>query len=372
MGWNKMSQLCNFCVMTIEESQSMNNKHCEYCFGALELWHKQEFVGLFSKEWFSRLKLYFGEKESDYDAVIGLSGGIDSTYTAHILAQSGLKLIGFHVDCGWNSAEAINNIRVVSEKLSIPIVTKVLNWEKFKELQKAYLSSGVLNQDVPQDHLFPVYTRNFAVQKGVNKLISGWNLATESILPKEWSFSPRDTKQITHIAKIHGMSYRDLKQLGVKSHLTQLLKFRILNSFTTIKPLNWISFNRKDAESEMENLYGWQKYGEKHEESRWTKFHQGVILPEKWGIDKRSAHFSSMIVSGQMTRFEALKHLEKPIFTEFERENEMLFVAEKFNLSLEELENLLFYNKSLHSDFPGYHFVRNIKNKIKLTKFDLN
>jgi len=357
---------CSFCVMPMDSSPQEILGRCFYCSKAQRALEKNSTISPFTKEWQNYIDFEFPKLNNDFDAIIGLSGGIDSSYAAHLLKLSGVRLLGFHVDCGWNSTEAINNIGNLSRELNIPIFTKIINWEVFRELQVAYLRSGVINQDVPQDHLFPILTRKFAREMGINKIVSGWNLATESILPVEWAYSPRDARQIFDIGRLNNLSRNELLDLGVRSQFSEFLLYNSLNKIHTSRPLNQIDFHRDKSEEELSKLYGWQSYGNKHEESRWTKFHQGILLPEKWKIDKRIAHFSSLIVSKQMTREVAIQRLRVPIFNAAERASEMIFVAHKLRLDVATLEEFIASEKRNHSEFAGYHQIRKFKQVIGL------
>lgn len=325
---------------------------------------KHSTITPFSREWERYIEIEFRRKDHEFDAVIGLSGGIDSSYAAHLLTLSGVRLLGFHVDCGWSSSEAINNIGILSRELNIPVVTEVVDWEIFRRLQIAYLRSGVMNQDVPQDHLFPILTRKFARSQRISTIVSGWNLATESILPIEWAYSPRDARQIFDIGKLNDLSRNELFSLGVRSQLSEYLRYSLVKKITTSRPLNKVEFHREKSQEELARLYGWQCYGNKHEESRWTKFYQGIFLPEKWKIDKRVAHFSSLIVSKQMSRDDAMKRLSVPVFNAAEHASEMVFVSRKLGIEISTLEDFITNNKKNHSDYAGLHGLRRLKHVI--------
>ena len=303
----------------------------------------------------------FRNNNHDFDFVIGLSGGVDSSYLLHVLKKANLRVQALHIDAGWNSKIATSNIFRITEKLKIPLKTIVIPWEPMRKLQLAYLKSGVMNQDVPQDHLFTTRVKRFAAQLGIEKIASGWNYSSESILPTSWSYSPRDGRQIKHIGKIHGVTKDDLSKLEIMSQLSQYYSFSLKNKSRTIKPLNYLNYNRDIAKDLLSIEYNWQDYGGKHEESRWTKFYQGYWLPKRWGIDKRKAHLSSQIISKQITREDALQILKKPILDELEAEQEFTFVANKLRISTHDLENFMLSRKVSHESLKGDHLIRKMR-----------
>jgi PP-loop superfamily ATP-utilizing enzyme len=331
--------------------------NCDQALIDLEDWKKLEPESNDFKEYLNQFKA----NKDNFDLVIGLSGGIDSSYLLHILKKSNLRVQAIHIDAGWNSKIATSNIFRLTEKLKVPLKTIVIPWEPMRKLQAAYLKSGILNQDVPQDHLFTIHVKKFAIRAKVNRIASGWNYSSESILPIGWSYSPRDGTQIKHIAKIHGVAKSDLSKLEIMTQLSQYYNFNLRKQIGTIRPLNYLNYNRDIAKELLSNEYNWQDYGGKHEESRWTKFYQGYWLPKRWGIDKRKAHLSSQIISGQTSRPAALQILKEPILSNLEAEQELIFVANKLQMNSLELENLLHGPKVLHESFKGDHLMRKIR-----------
>jgi N-acetyl sugar amidotransferase len=287
-----------------------------------------------------------------YDAVVGLSGGIDSAYLIHVMRHVyGLRLLAIHVDGGWNTEIAVRNIGLLVRKLDIDLYTYVVEWEEMRDLQLAFLRASVLNQDIPQDHAFfsALYrtVRNF----GLRAFLSGGNYSSESIEPRNWGYPAMDG---WHVRAIHRRFGRlPLNSFPVMGLMELIWLVRIRRSCAVYRPLDFLPYNREKAKEELARIYGWKDYGVKHTESRFTKFYQEIYLPRKYGYDKRRQHFSSLIVSGQMTREEALAKLAKPIATPEQLRRDIKFVAKKLGLSVLELNVLIDSPSVRHTDYPN-------------------
>lgn len=257
-----------------------------------------------------------------YDVLIGLSGGIDSSYALTKIIELGLRPLCFSVDNGWNDPKADENIMRLVEGLKVPFFRFTIDTDKFKELQSAFLRAGVKNVEIPSDHIIVATAYDMADKYNIKWIVSGGNVATESIMPPSWGYNARDLVHIKDIYK--KMTGKKLKGLPTMS----LLKFNYYRWVKKIKVLNLLDYyhyNRTDAIKELEEKFGYKDYGEKHEESVWTKWFQNWYLFEKWNIDKRKAHFSSLINSGQMTREEAVFKLQAcPIYPEMGIEKKVL------------------------------------------------
>ncbi len=358
--------ICNRCVMDESDPDiifyELGCSNCKKAIRDLENWEKNNFD---SSEFKSIINKKIGGKKSK-PILIGLSGGVDSCYTLHALVGAGFDVTAIHIDAGWNSKIANSNIFKITNSLNINLKTIVIPWEPIRLLQIAYLSAGVLNLDIPQDHLFTIQTKLYASKYGFNLIASGWNFSSESILPKSWAYSARDGRQIKYIAKHFGLKNDEIKKLNIETKTTQIYKYNIKNKIRIINPLNHVDYNRDVAKKILVEKYNWEDYGGKHEESRWTKFYQGYVLPARWGIDKRKAHLSSQIVAGQISRESALEILSKPVFSEQEILVEIGFIASKLQISVEELVQFMNLPKTLHDDLPGDHVFRKIKNWMQI------
>ncbi len=288
-----------------------------------------------------------------YDALIGLSGGIDSAYLAHFAVRElGLRVLAIHVDGGWNSSPAVQNIERIVRALDLDLRTHVVEWSEMADLQLAFLRSGVFNQDIPQDHAFFSTLYRLASDEQLGYFLSGVNFSSECVSPKVDSPGYMDDR---HIRAIHNrFCRRRLSSYKVMSFWRYLWSTKIVRRPKVLKPLDFIGFNKASARKVLQSNYGWTDYGEKHSESRFTKFYQDVYLPTKFGYDKRSLHFSSLIVSGQISREEAIAELEKPIITPERRRQDIRFVAKKLEISEDELNSILSAPPVSHLKYPNH------------------
>lgn len=249
--------------------------------------------------------------DKKYDVLIGLSGGVDSSYALHCAVELGLRPFCFTVDNSWNNPKADENIMRLVETLKVPLYRYVLDKKSFKELQAAFMKAGLPNIEIPTDHVLMATTYEMAAQYGIKYVISGGNVATESIMPASWGYNARDLVHIKDVFK--RMMGRDLTGVPTCS----LLKwnfYRWIKGIKIVYLLDYLHFNRNEAAALLAEKYGWQEYGGKHCENQFTEWFQNFYLFEKFSIDKRKAHLSSLIVSEQMTRDEALAELGRELY----------------------------------------------------------
>ena len=277
----------------------------------------------------------------DFDCIIGMSGGVDSSYLTYIAKEKlGLRPLVFHVDAGWNSQEAVNNIEKLVDGLGLDLFTEVINWEEMRDLQLAYFKAGVPHIDTPQDHAFFATMYKFAEQHKVKYILTGANLSTECIRnPVEWMYYQSDSRQLRDI---HGkFGARPLATYPVTSILWHKIYLPHIKKIRVERPLNYIHYIKRDAIELLQQRFGWQPYPQKHFESRFTKFYEGYWLPKKFGYDTRRVQFSSLIVTGQMTRAEGLQQLKKKPYDETTIGNDFKYIATKLGISGEELQGYL-------------------------------
>lgn len=291
-------------------------------------------------------------KGKEYDSILGLSGGADSAYLAMKMKDWGLRPLVVHVDAGWNSELAVANIEKIVNYCSYDLHTHVVDWEEMRDLQLAYLKAGIPNQDVPQDHVFFATLYKFATSNGIRTIFSGGNLATEGIFPKSWHGSAMDVINLKAIHKRFGS--RPLKTYSMISFFDYYFWFPFVKKMRTVRPLNYMPYVKADAIREMESTFGYRPYDRKHGESLFTKLFQNYYLPTKFGYDKRLPHLASLIVSGQMTRDEALQKLKEPLYDAFELEADITFFCKKLRISRTEFDNLLAAPNRRHTDFPTW------------------
>jgi len=275
----------------------------------------------------------------DYDAIAGLSGGVDSSYLLYAAAQHGIRVLVIHVDTGWNSELAVRNIELTVSKLKFDLVTHVVDWEEMQDLQLAFLRSGVPNQDIPQDHAINSAFFSFAAKHGARWALAGSNLACEGILPKAWGY---DAMDLTHLRDIHRrFGKRPLKAFPTMSYTKHWLGQQVFGRLRVVRPLNLMPYRMRDAISTLERELGWKYYGGKHYESRFTKFFQGWYLPTRWGYDKRLAHLSSLVATGQLSRDQAMREFEEGSLPTQEIEADHAYMAAKLDLSREQFDQLM-------------------------------
>jgi len=354
---NKLEQICSNCVMDTTDSKIIFDKDgvCDHCLSfkndVLPIWHTDErgraeldkIVAAIKKDGCDR----------DFDCIIGMSGGADSSYLLHVMVHDfGLRPLVFHVDGGWNSQIAVNNINVMIDKLGLDLYTEVINWEEMKDFQLSYFKSGLANIDVPQDHAFVATLYNFASQHKIKYILNGFNYSTECVRnPMEWLYYGTDMAQIKDIC--HRFGTIPLKTYPFSSVLRHKIYLRYIRKIQVVKPLNYFPYIKKDAMNFLEKEYGWQPYSQKHFESRFTKFYEGYWLPAKFGYDTRKVQYSSLILTGQMTRVEALAKLAKSAITKEEVKHEFEYVANKLGINIFELQSYFDAPNKTHKDYKN-------------------
>lgn len=290
----------------------------------------------------------------DFDCIIGMSGGIDSSYLTHIASELGLRPLIFHVDAGWNSKEAVNNIEKLVDALNLDLFTEVIDWNDMRDLQLAYFKSGVPHIDTPQDHAFFATMYKFAEKYKVKHILTGANYSTECIRnPIEWMYYQSDVRQLKDIHRLFGT--RPLKSFPTTSILRHKIWLPYVKGIKVEKLLNFVDYNKEQAMQLLRSKYGWEPYPQKHFESRFTRFYEGYWLPHKFGFDTRKVQFSSLILTGQMTRAEALKLLSTPSLNPNEIQKEINFVANKLNISNSEFKSYLNLENKTFRDYKSQY-----------------
>ena len=303
-------------------------------------------------------------KAKDFDCILGLSGGFDSSYLLHkVVKDFDLKPLVFHVDAGWNSQTAVNNIECLVEKLNLDLFTEVINWEEMKDLQLSFFKSGVSHIDTPQDHAFFATMYKFASKYNVKNILAGGNYSTECIRnPVEWMYYQSDSIQIKDIHnKFGSISLKTFPLTSIIWHKFYLPYFR---GIRVHRPLDFFEYNKLDAKNLLIEEYGWEEYKQKHFESRFTRFYESYWLPKRFGYDTRRVQFSSLILTRQMERDEALDILEKPAYEAKTIKNDIDYIANKLSISSEELLSYLSIDKKTYKDYKSQYFIYDIGAKI--------
>lgn len=348
------TQICSNCVMDTSDSRITFDASgvCDHCrtfyTKVLPHWHTDERGQGELRAMVEQIKA--AGQGKDFDCIIGMSGGIDSSYLTYVATQFGLRPLVFHVDAGWNSQEAVNNIEKLVDKLQLDLFTEVINWEEMRDLQLAYFKSGVPHIDTPQDHAFFATMYKFADQHNVKYILTGANYSTECIRnPIEWMYYQSDSTQLRDIHSRFGT--RPLVDFPTTSILRHKLWLPYVKRIRVVRPLNFVPYNKAAAVKLLTEKFAWQPYPQKHFESRFTRFYEGFWLPRRFGFDTRRVQFSSLIVTGQMSREEALDRLKTPALDEATVRQEFEFVANKLGISTAELQGYFDAPKRTHRDF---------------------
>lgn len=352
----KEYQQCVRCVMDTTDSAIFFNSMgvCNHCIRFEERSRLEWFP---NKEGSHRWNNMVAQMKAnghgkDYDCILGLSGGVDSSYLALKVHESGLRPLVMHVDAGWNSELAVANIEAVVKYCGFDLHTHVVDWEDMRDLHLAYMRAAVSNQDVPQDHIFFASLYHFAISNGVRYILSGGNLATEGIFPSSWHGSAMDSINLTAIHKLYGE--RKLIHYRTITFFDYYIRYPFIKKMRTIRPLNYMPYNKADALIELQDKVGYKPYPRKHGESLFTKLFQNHYLPQKFGMDKRRPHLSSLIVSGQMTRAEALAKLDEPLYDPAELEIDIAYFCKKLRITRQQFDELMNMPAHHYSDFPNW------------------
>lgn len=347
-------QICTKTIMDTSDPNIVFNEKGEsdyytnYIENILPNWHTDERG--YQELMKTAEKIKKESKNKDFDCIIGLSGGLDSSYVAYVAKEiMGLRPLLFHVDAGWNTDKAVGNVEKLCNGLGLDLYTEVINWEEMKDLQVAFLKSQIADQDMPQDYAFFSALYKFARKNKIKFVLTGGNYSTECCRePEEWGAFPGiDRLLVSDIHKKFGS--RQLKTFPIVDIISYKIFYRYVLGMKIFKPLNYVPYIKKEAEKLLSERFGWESFQHKHHESRFTRFYEDFWLPRKFGYEKRRAHFSSLILTGQMTREEALDRISRPELSEEFLQKEFEYVADKLDLSKQELLDIFNGpNKTFH------------------------
>lgn len=362
--------ICSNCVMDSSDSLIVFDEHgvCDHCNTFLTkvkpIWHTDYRGERKFREMVEKIKV--SGKGKDFDCIIGMSGGIDSSYLTYVATEFGLRPLVFHVDAGWNSQEAVNNIEKLVDKLELDLFTEVIDWEEMRDLQLAFFRSGVPHIDTPQDHAFFATMYKFAEQHDIKYILTGANLSTECIRnPIEWMYYQSDAIQLKDIHSRFGE--RPLLNFPITSIFRHKIWLPYVKGIRVVRPLNLVPYDKAAAVDLLVDKFGWQPYPQKHFESRFTRFYEGYWLPKKFGFDTRKVQFSSLIVTGQMTRVEAIEKLKQPALDEATVSQEFEYVANKLGITCEELQGYMDAPNKSYKDYRSQESIYMIGAQIMKT-----
>lgn len=364
-----MYRICTRCVMDTSDPDITfdENGHCNHCTRASECLEQKTFTGAEGQKHLDEelAKIKEAAKGNRYDCIIGLSGGVDSSYLAYKCKDWGLRPLLFHVDGGWNTPQSERNVQALAEYLNCPLERYTVPWEEMRDLQRAFLRSGVPNQDIPQDHLFFTVLFRMAKKHKLHYWLSGSNFVSESILPVAWGGGAMDPWHLSQIHKKFGEHpLRRFPRLTLTEYYgfhLQLGRWRIYR----LDPLNFISYDPYQARKELKEKCGWEDYGGKHNESVFTRFFQNYFLVRRFGYDKRRAHYSSLIVAGQLSRERALELLEENSYPDEIREHDKTIILNKLGYSAAEFDALLVAPLHRHEEYGDINKFKPLMYKMK-------
>ena len=352
------------------------NGHCDHCTAFLASRGKHTYNGAESDAIVDRMFQTIARdgRGKEYDCIIGVSGGADSSYLTHFVKGRGLRPLAVHMDNGWNSEKAVINIKNVTRKLGVGYESFVLDWEEFKDIQLAFLRASVPEAETPTDVAIPAALHRVAIKYGIKHILSGGNLQTEGILPKSWHYDIKDLKYFRHIHQTFGK--KPLKKFPTFGYIRESY-YKLVKGIRTHYPLNHVPFVKKDAIKELEEKFDWKNFSGKHYESRYTKFIQSYYLFEKFPIDYRRATLSSEICANDVTRECALEKLRSLPYDAVEIEDDKLYIAKKLGVSLDEFQSIIRLPAKWYWDYPNdykkhefiYDVYRKVFRKEKIDRF---
>jgi N-acetyl sugar amidotransferase len=347
-------KVCSRCVMdsTASEIDFDNNGVCNFCKQYDDVRTKELYEDEAGQKKLESLIAQIKEKgkNSDYDCLIGLSGGVDSSYVAYLVKSFGLRALAIHLDNGWNSELAVANVEQIVKRLDIDLTTYVLDWREFKDIQTSFLKSSISNIEIPTDHAIWAILIKTAGKLNIPYIIAGNNVVTESIMPESWLYGSKDSRLIKAIhskfGRIKMKSYPNLTTFNYVEYL-------LFRGIRWVPILNYIPYKKDEAKKLLIDQLGWRDYGGKHYESIFTRFFHAFYLPQKFGYDLRKSYLSAMICSGQMSREMALEELNSPPASLEILSQDREYVIKKLGLTEEEFEQILKSPNKTYKEYPN-------------------
>lgn len=358
-----MDKICSKCVMDTTDKEIVFDERgiCNHCH---QFEVKKENLRPYSEllRIFNKIKMENIKKE--FDCVIGISGGVDSSYVTYQAFKHGLRAMLIHCDNGQNAPEADENIKSMAKYTQFPLITVTLDEQEFKEIIKAYLRAGVPDLEVATDHSITASVCIQAIKTKTKYLLSGSNIASEGVMPETWAYLKQDSTNIKDIYEKFGNGKR-LEHFPFFSYYSRKWHEDVVKDLRIIKILNYLSYDKEKAKKELIADCGWKDYGGKHCESVWTRFFQDYILPVRFNIDTRKAYYSALINMGQMDRDEALKRLSKPAYTPSQMKKDKAKVLSWLEMDEDEFDSLMRQPKRMHIDFKNNQNVAKLYMKVK-------
>jgi N-acetyl sugar amidotransferase len=355
LNHNKKYQICVRCIMDTSDPGITfdENGICCYCKLYDQRITNEVFRGKAGEERIQTIvdKIKKDGEGKPYDCLIGVSGGVDSTYVVWNLKKYGLRPLALHLDNGWNSELAVDNIKNTLDALEIDLFTHVLDWEEFRDLQFSFLKASVPNAEIPTDHAIIAINFIVALKQGIKYIFNGSNVASEAFVPVAWAYDARDKRHLKAIHKQFGSTpLRTFPMMGIPGFAHAVF----FKAIRWIALLNYVDYQKSEAVKVMERELGWRPYGGKHYESVYTRFYQGYILKQKFGFDKKRAHLANLVLSGDMTREQAMTEVQKEDYIGTDlyfKDRE--FTIKKLALTEAEFEEIMAVPVKTHYDYPN-------------------
>lgn len=347
-------RICNRCVMdtTDKEITFDENGYCNHCNDFFKNYKEHTYQGELSDKKLERIlsgikKIGVGRK---YDCLIGISGGVDSSYVAYLSKLYGLRPLFVHFDNGWNSELSVKNVENIVNHIGADYQTYIVDWNEFRDVQLAFLKASVIDVEAPTDHAFLAALYRIAGMHGIKYIITGSNFATECIMPRSWSYNAKDLKQLKAIYRRFGSGkLKTFPMLGLMKELW----YTYIKGIRLVRILQYVPYRKSDAIKILNEKLGWKYYGGKHYESFFTRFTQAYMLPVKFGVDKRKAHLSTLICNGEITRTEAIDMLKDELYPADSLRNDIDFVCRKFGITQESFRDIMNLPVKKYNDYPN-------------------
>lgn len=361
-------QSCNRCIMdTVADRSITFNEEglCCHCIRYDKLAEVRRLQGARGREALDTLveRIKTSGRGAEYDCIIGVSGGVDSTYVAWLVKQHGLRPLAIHFDNGWNSELATRNIERVLCNIGIDLHTHVVDWDEFRDLQLAFLKGSTPDGEIPTDHAIGALLWKEAAARGIKYIISGMNFTTESISVPDWSYGHSDWRYIKDMHRRFGTV-----KLKTYPHfsLAYLFYANVVRGIRMVSILNYVDYDKQQAMELLRNELGWKDYGGKHHESIYTRFYQGYILPRKFGVDKRYGHLSDLINAGQISRAQALAEMQRPPYEDALQQEDLSYAAKKLRLSPQQFEEIM------RAPVKSFRDYRNLYKPVQMLRNTVN
>ena len=371
---NRLYQQCLRCVMDTSDPEITfdTRGYCNHCTNYFQNTAKDSYLGVESDKILKKIieKIKRNGRNKEYDCLLGISGGIDSAYVAYLLKGWGLRVLLVHLDNGWNSEMAVNNIKTVAEKSGFDYESYVLNWEEFRDLQLAFLKASVIEAETPTDIAIPGALHQMAAKYGIKYIISGGNIATEGILPRRWHYDAKDTRYIKAVQQKFGS--RKLTTFPTFGYWKEIY-YKFVKGIRIVYVLNLTPYSKDNAMEILEKEFNWKRYGGKHHESKFTAFVQSYLLPVKFDLDYRKATLSTQICAGEVTREQALEELSHIPFNPEQIKYDIEYICKKLNIPEEYFGSILNTPPKTYRDYPNNEkrlkFIYGIYKKIFQKKY---